>query len=384
MTSGNPQLGRCQVLRNVKTFRKISREIKIFDVSFLMKEAFFYCRGEAMIQIKNLTKTYTTKHGTVTGVDNVSLEVGKGEIFGIVGYSGAGKSSLIRCINLLERPSSGRIVVDKKDLTTLNGDQLRKARLKIGMIFQHFYLISQKTVYDNIAFALRAAGTPSKEIRTRVEELLEMVGLADKRDVYPAQLSGGQKQRVGIARALANNPAVLLCDEATSALDPNTTLSILRLLKEINRKLNITIVLITHEMNVVKEICDRMAIMQGGRVIEEGRVYDIFADPQKELTKEFISSVVSFNVPIHILKEFKGTLVKVLFKGGVAGEGVISDMLQSFSVKGNFLHGAIEYIQERPLGIFIMELKGAEIEIMEALRYLENRSAIVEVISSGH
>ncbi|EGA88846.1 DL-methionine transporter ATP-binding subunit [Planococcus donghaensis MPA1U2] len=337
-----------------------------------------------MIQIKNLTKTYTTKHGTVTGVDNVSLEVGKGEIFGIVGYSGAGKSSLIRCINLLERPSSGRIVVDKKDLTTLNGDQLRKARLKIGMIFQHFYLISQKTVYDNIAFALRAAGTPSKEIRTRVEELLEMVGLADKRDVYPAQLSGGQKQRVGIARALANNPAVLLCDEATSALDPNTTLSILRLLKEINRKLNITIVLITHEMNVVKEICDRMAIMQGGRVIEEGRVYDIFADPQKELTKEFISSVVSFNVPIHILKEFKGTLVKVLFKGGVAGEGVISDMLQSFSVKGNFLHGAIEYIQERPLGIFIMELKGAEIEIMEALRYLENRSAIVEVISSGH
>jgi len=337
-----------------------------------------------MIQIKNLTKTYTTKHGAVTGVDNVSLEVGKGEIFGIVGYSGAGKSSLIRCINLLERPSSGSIIVDEKDLTQLNGDQLRKARLKIGMIFQHFYLISQKTVYDNIAFALRAAGTPSKEIKMRVEELLEMVGLADKRDVYPAQLSGGQKQRVGIARALANNPAVLLCDEATSALDPNTTLSILRLLKEINRKLNITIVLITHEMNVVKEICDRMAIMQGGRVIEEGQVYDIFADPQKELTKEFISSVVSFNVPIHILKEFKGTLVKVLFKGGVAGEGVISDMLQSFSVKGNFLHGAIEYIQERPLGIFIMELKGAEIEVMEALRYLENRSAIVEVISSGH
>ncbi|MCH4825958.1 MAG: methionine ABC transporter ATP-binding protein [Planococcus sp. (in: firmicutes)] len=337
-----------------------------------------------MIQIKNLTKTYTTKHGAVTGVDNVSLEVGKGEIFGIVGYSGAGKSSLIRCINLLERPSSGSIIVDEKDLTQLNGDQLRKARLKIGMIFQHFYLISQKTVYDNIAFALRAAGKPSKEIKMRVEELLEMVGLADKRDVYPAQLSGGQKQRVGIARALANNPAVLLCDEATSALDPNTTLSILRLLKEINRKLNITIVLITHEMNVVKEICDRMAIMQGGRVIEEGQVYDIFADPQKELTKEFISSVVSFNVPIHILKEFKGTLVKVLFKGGVAGEGVISDMLQSFSVKGNFLHGAIEYIQERPLGIFIMELKGAEIEVMEALRYLENRSAIVEVISSGH
>lgn len=349
-----------------------------------MKEAFLYCREEAMIQIENLTKTYTTKHGVVTGVDQVSLNIGKGEIFGIVGYSGAGKSSLIRCINLLERPSAGSVKVDGKDLTKLTGEQLRKARLKIGMIFQHFYLISQKTVYDNIAFALRAAGTPNKEIKNRVEELLDMVGLADKRNVYPAQLSGGQKQRVGIARALANNPAVLLCDEATSALDPNTTLSILRLLKEINRKLNITIVLITHEMNVVKEICDRMAIMQGGLVIEEGQVYDIFADPQKELTKEFISSVVSFNVPTQILSGFTGTLVKVLFKGGVAGEGVISDMLQNYAVKGNFLHGAIEYIQEQPLGIFIMELKGNKQAVSEAIHYMESRSAIVEVMSDGH
>ena len=384
MTSGNPHCGRCQVLRNMKVFRKISREIKIFDVSFLMKEAFLYCREEAMIQIENLTKTYTTKHGIVTGVDQVSLNIGKGEIFGIVGYSGAGKSSLIRCINLLERPSAGSVKVDGKDLTKLTGEQLRKARLKIGMIFQHFYLISQKTVYDNIAFALRAAGTPNKEIKSRVEELLDMVGLADKRNVYPAQLSGGQKQRVGIARALANNPAVLLCDEATSALDPNTTLAILRLLKDINRKLNITIVLITHEMNVVKEICDRMAIMQGGLVIEEGRVYDIFADPQKELTKEFISSVVSFNVPTQILSGFTGTLVKVLFKGGVAGEGVISDMLQNYAVKGNFLHGAIEYIQEQPLGIFIMELKGNKQAVSEAIHYMESRSAIVEVMSNGH
>lgn len=384
MTSGNPRLGRCQVLRNAKMFRKISREIKLFDASFLMKGASFCWREEAMIQIEKLTKTYTTKHGTVTGVDNVSLDIGKGEIFGIVGYSGAGKSSLIRCINLLERPTSGSVIVDGKDLTQLNGGQLRKARLKIGMIFQHFYLISQKTVYENIAFALRAAGTPAKSIASRVEELLEMVGLSDKRDVYPAQLSGGQKQRVGIARALANNPAVLLCDEATSALDPNTTLSILRLLKDINRKLNITIVLITHEMNVVKEICDRMAVMQEGRVIEEGQVYDIFADPQKDLTKEFISSVVSFNVPEHLLKEFTGTLVKVLFKGGVAGEGVISDTLQNYPVKGNFLHGAIEYIQERPLGVFILELKGTSSAVMDALKYMESRSAIVEVIPNGH
>ncbi|ANU27229.1 methionine ABC transporter ATP-binding protein [Planococcus versutus] len=337
-----------------------------------------------MIQIEKLTKTYTTKHGTVTGVDNISLDIGKGEIFGIVGYSGAGKSSLIRCINLLERPSSGSVKVDGKDLTKLNGEQLRKARLKIGMIFQHFHLISQKTVYDNIAFALRAAGTSNKDIKTRVEELLEMVGLADKRNVYPAQLSGGQKQRVGIARALANNPAVLLCDEATSALDPNTTLSILRLLKDINHQLNITIVLITHEMNVVKEICDRMAIMQSGLVIEEGYVYNIFAAPQKKLTKEFISSVVSFNVPTQILSGFTGTLVKVLFKGGVAGEGVISDMLQNFEVKGNFLHGAIEYIQEQPLGIFIMELKGNKSAVTDAINYMESRLAIVEVMSNGN
>lgn len=337
-----------------------------------------------MIQIENLTKTYTTKHGTVTGVDNVSLTVEEGEIFGIVGYSGAGKSSLIRCINLLERPTSGTVRVGGTDLTQLGGDRLRKARLKIGMIFQHFYLISQKTVYENIAFALRAAGTPAKKIRDRVEELLQMVGLEEKRDVYPAQLSGGQKQRVGIARALANEPAVLLCDEATSALDPNTTLSILKLLKEINRKLNITIVLITHEMNVVKEICDRMAIMQSGRVIEEGNVYDIFASPQKELTKEFISSVVSFNVPERILNACTGTVMKLLFKGAVAGEGVVSETLQQYPVKGNFLHGAIEYIQERPLGIFIMELKGSDRAIEDAIGYMESRAAIVEVIRHGH
>lgn len=337
-----------------------------------------------MIQIEQLSKTYQTKHGTVKGVDDVTLEVKTGEIFGIVGYSGAGKSSLIRCINLLERPTSGTVKVGGQDLTKLRGDGLRKARLKIGMIFQHFYLISQKTVAENISFALRAAGTPSKKIGPRVDELLEMVGLSDKRNVYPAQLSGGQKQRVGIARALANEPAVLLCDEATSALDPNTTLSILRLLKDINRKLNITIVLITHEMNVVKEICDRMAVMQDGRVIEEGRVYDIFAEPKTALTKEFISSVVSFNVPEEILARCDGTIVKVLFKGEVAGEGIISDMLQNYPVKGNFLHGAIEYIQELPLGIFVMELKGGQAEVGQAITYLEQREAIVEVMDHGN
>ncbi|MFL6558444.1 MAG: methionine ABC transporter ATP-binding protein [Bacillus sp. (in: firmicutes)] len=336
-----------------------------------------------MIEICNLTKVYQTKNGTVTGVDEVSLTIQKGEIYGIVGYSGAGKSSLLRCINLLERPTSGNITVDGNDLTQLKGEKLRLARLKIGMIFQHFYLISQKTVFENIAFSLKAANYPKSGIKDRVEELLETVGLADKRDVYPSQLSGGQKQRVGIARALANNPTVLLCDEATSALDPTTTKSILTLLKKINKELGITIVLITHEMNVVKEICHRMAIMQNGKVIEEGAVYDLFASPQAKLTQEFIESVVSFDVPKSILTACEGPIIKVIFKGKVAGEGVISDMLQQFNVKGNFLHGSIEYIQELPLGIFIMELKGQKDEVKTALQYFEDRAAQVEVLRDG-
>lgn len=336
-----------------------------------------------MIEIRNLTKEYKTKKGIVRGVDDVSLSVQKGEIFGIVGYSGAGKSSLLRCINLLERPTSGQITVGGTDLTSLRGEDLRLARLKIGMIFQHFYLISQKTVFENVAFSLKAARISPTQTIVRVEELLKMVGLADKRDVYPSQLSGGQKQRVAIARALANNPQVLLCDEATSALDPTTTKSILNLLKKINKELNITIVLITHEMNVVKEICSRMAIMQDGRVIEDGAVYDIFASPQAELTKEFIQSVVSFEIPKVILDNCEGRIIKVLFKGKVAGEGIISDTLQKFNVKGNFLHGSIEYIQELPLGIFIMELKGQREEVQGALEYISQRAAQVEVLRNG-
>ncbi|MEH7479772.1 methionine ABC transporter ATP-binding protein [Neobacillus drentensis] len=336
-----------------------------------------------MIEIQNLSKVYNTKNGTVKGVDDVSLTVQRGGIYGIVGYSGAGKSSLLRCINLLERPTSGSITVDGIDLTSLKGENLRLSRLKIGMIFQHFYLISQKTVFENIVFSLKAANYPKSQIKERVEELLATVGLGDKRDVYPSQLSGGQKQRVGIARALANNPKVLLCDEATSALDPTTTKSILNLLKKINKELDITIVLITHEMNVVKEICNRMAIMQEGKVIEEGAVYDIFANPQAELTKEFIDSVVSFDVPEAILNNCDGPIIKVMFKGKVAGEGVISDMLQQYNVKGNFLHGSIEYIQELPLGIFIMELKGQKEDVKAALQYIEDRAAQVEVLRNG-
>jgi len=336
-----------------------------------------------MIEIKNLTKTYFSKDREVKAVDNVSITIHDGEIFGIVGYSGAGKSSLLRCINLLERPTSGKITVDGVDLTKLDSKRLRQARLKIGMIFQHFNLVNQKTVAENIAFALKASKTPKNKIEKRVNELLDMVGLADKKDVYPGQLSGGQKQRVGIARALANNPKVLLCDEATSALDPTTTKSILNLLKKINKELNITIVIITHEMDVVKEICHRMAIMENGRIVEQGNVYEIFASPKEQLTKEFIQSVVSFDLPKATLRLVKGTLVKLLFRGEVAGEGVVSETLKRFQINGNFLHGSIEYIQERPLGIFIMELTGDQEEINKAIHYIEHRNAEVEVLNNG-
>ncbi|MDM5206600.1 methionine ABC transporter ATP-binding protein [Cytobacillus kochii] len=333
-----------------------------------------------MIEVNHLVKIYKSKKKQVIGVDNVSLSIKEGEIYGIIGYSGAGKSSLLRCLNLLERPTSGEVKIDGVDLTTLTSKELRKARQKIGMIFQHFYLASSKTVYENIAFALKAAGKSPKEIDIRVKELLELVGLADKIHQYPTQLSGGQKQRVGIARALANDPKVLLCDEATSALDPKTTKSILNLLKSINKKLGLTIVLITHEMEVVKEICHRLAVMQDGKVIEEGPVYDIFANPIEPLTRDFIQSVLQFDLPQQLIENRKGTIIKIQFKGAIAEESVVSELFQTFKVKGNILHGKIEYIQEVPLGIFIMELTGEIPEIERAIQYIQDRTQNLEVV----
>ncbi|WP_047980432.1 methionine ABC transporter ATP-binding protein [Ornithinibacillus contaminans] len=333
-----------------------------------------------MIAIENISKIFKTKSGTVVGVDNVSLTIEKGEIYGIVGYSGAGKSTLIRCINVLERPTTGKVIIDGVDLLSLSDKALRQERQSIGMIFQGFYLVSSKTVFDNIAFALKAAGMEKRKRKERVLELLELVGLSDKVDHYPAQLSGGQKQRVSIARALANNPKVLLCDEATSALDPSTTKSILKLLKKINQELGITIVIITHEMEVVKEICDRCAVMQDGKVIEEGQSYDIFAEPTKPLTKQFIKSVLDFELPQKLVEACTGTLVQLQFRGNLASEAVVSDMLQKHKVSGNILHGKVEYIKETPLGIFIMELNGEQSEIDGAIRYLEDRIQQVEVI----
>ncbi|MDC3411919.1 methionine ABC transporter ATP-binding protein [Aquibacillus sp. 3ASR75-11] len=335
-----------------------------------------------MIELRNLTKEFKSKKDRIVGVDNVSLTIQTGEIFGIVGYSGAGKSTLLRCMNILERPTSGVVRVDGVDLLQLSSKELRKTRQSIGMIFQGFYLVSSKTVYDNVAFALKAAGVENSIIRERVEELLNLVGLRDRINQYPSQLSGGQKQRVSIARALANNPKVLLCDEATSALDPNTTKSILALLKKINKELGLTIVIITHEMEVVKEICHRCAVMQDGRVVEQGSTFDIFSSPSDPLTKRFIETVLSFELPAKLLESIQGKLVRLQFRGDMAAEAVVSDMLQSFSVKGNILHGKVEYIQDVPLGIFIMEVNGDELEVDQALDYLRGRVSKVEVMDN--
>ncbi|WP_138418893.1 methionine ABC transporter ATP-binding protein [Aquibacillus sediminis] len=333
-----------------------------------------------MITIENVNKVYETKTSRVVGVDDVSLEIKKGEIYGIVGYSGAGKSTLLRCMNILERPTSGKIFIDEVDLLSLSNKELRKARQSIGMIFQGFFLTSSKTVFDNVAFALKAAGVPKSERKDRVLELLDLVGLGDKANQYPAKLSGGQKQRVSIARALANNPKVLLCDEATSALDPSTTKSILALLKKINKEFGITIVIITHEMEVVKEICDKCAVMQDGQVIEQGSSYEIFANPTKPLTKQFIQTVLNFELPEQLLESCQGTLVQLQFRGSIAGDPVVSDVLQKFPVQGNILHGKVEYIKDTPLGIFIMELLGDQQDVNNAIDYLQQRLKQVEVI----
>lgn len=336
-----------------------------------------------MIELRQINKVYPSKSGDVSAVSDVSLQVDKGEVYGIVGYSGAGKSTLLRCINLLERPTNGEIFIDDTNLTEMSIQDLRQARQSIGMIFQGFHLVSSKTAAENIAFALKVAGVETTKRNERVKELLLLVGLADKAEHYPAQLSGGQKQRVSIARAIANNPKVLLSDEATSALDPSTTKSILSLLKKINEELGITIVLITHEMEVVKEICHRCAVMQDGKVVEEGRTYDIFSNPENDLTKKFIETILQFNVPQELLDACTGTIVKLQFQGAIANESIVSDMLQAYLVSGNILHGKIEYIRDEPLGIFIMELQGDNAEVERAIEYLDKRMQQVEVIQHG-
>ena len=333
-----------------------------------------------MIQFKDVSVTYEGDEGKVEAVQKLSLHIHKGEIFGIVGASGAGKSTLLRTINLLERPTEGRIYINNQDITDLKGEELRLLRQKIGMIFQHFNLIQRKTVFDNIAFPMVAAGTSKEEIKKRVTKLLHLVGLSDKSNAFPAQLSGGQKQRVGIARALANETEILLCDEPTSALDLETTKSILNLLKEINQKLGITIVIITHEMDVVKSICDRVAVMNEGYLLEAGDVYDVFVNPKDAFTKQLIEHTFHLEFPPQIFNDFKGRVLKIVYKGKAATEPLLSEVSKRYNIKLNIVHGKIEYIGDRPVGILVVELEGDEGEVQLAVDYIKERTALTEEV----
>ncbi|MDR1740687.1 MAG: ATP-binding cassette domain-containing protein [Synergistaceae bacterium] len=342
-----------------------------------------------MIVLQNISKSFPSEGGgSVEAVRNVSLRVGKGEIQGVIGFSGAGKSTLVRCINLLERPDAGEVFVGGVELTALSDGDLRAARKKIGMIFQQFNLFASRTAWGNVAYPLQYSMTRADRAE-KVAALLRLVGLEDKGDAYPSQLSGGQKQRVAIARALANEPSVLLCDEATSALDPQTTLSILRLLKELNVKLGLTIVVITHEMQVVKEICDRVAVMENGEIVEEGDVFSVFAAPKKQITRDFIDTTSNLS-KIHALIAERSPLVRL--KPGErivrlryveknVSEALISTISRKFDVNANIIFGDIEFLGGAPIGGLIIIVSGQEDRIESALSFLRSRNVSVEVIS---
>ena len=340
-----------------------------------------------MIQIEGLTKIYSTSSQEVLALDNVSLQVEKGEIFGIIGLSGAGKSTLIRCINMLEKPTQGIIRVDGQNISSLDKRELREARQKIGMIFQQFNLLSSRTVFDNVMFPLEIAGIPPKEAHKRVQELLDLVGLTDKAQVYPEQLSGGQKQRVGIARALANDPKILLSDEATSALDPQTTRSILRLLKDINKQLNLTILLITHDMNVIKETCDRVAVIDNSKIVEIGNVLSIFSNPGTPTSKSFINTVINKEIPEELLHHsfinddhLTSKLIRASFIGASAGDPVISGLVKKYDIKANILYGNIDRVKDTPFGNLTLELIGDPDLMNQALDYLRENGLEIEVL----
>lgn len=335
-----------------------------------------------MIEIKNLVKKYKTRQEEITALNNINLKINEGEIFGIIGPSGAGKSTLIRTVNLLEKPSSGEILINGENITSLAPDLLRKRRQKIGMIFQHFNLLNSRTVRGNVSFPLEIAGVAKAEREKRVDRLIELVGLADRADHYPAQLSGGQKQRVGIARALANEPELLLSDEATSSLDPESTGSILELLARIRDEMKLTILLITHEMEVIKQVCDRVAVMEKGRIIEEGKVIDLFANPQQSLTRRFIKSIIDFNFPEELFKDHNGgELIRVSFLGKSTHQPLISSLVKTFELDANILYGKIDDIQGIPFGTLILELEGEYNQVLKGINYLKGKGLTVEVLS---
>ena len=341
-----------------------------------------------MIKLNNITKIFTLPDKKLTALDNVSLHVPKGQICGVIGASGAGKSTLIRCVNLLERPTHGAVIIDDVDLTQLSEAELVKTRRQIGMIFQHFNLLTSRTVFENVALPLELENKPKAEIQEKTTALLALVGLSDKHNVYPANLSGGQKQRVAIARALASDPKVLLCDEATSALDPSTTQSILKLLKEINRTLGITILLITHEMEVVKRICDQVAVIDKGRLIEQGTVSEIFSNPKTELAQEFISSTFHITLPEEYLENLSDTpkhaksypIIKFEFTGRSVDAPLLSQASKKFGVELSILTSQIDYAGGVKFGFTIAEVEGDEDAITQTKVYLMENNVRVEVL----
>ncbi|WP_116788217.1 methionine ABC transporter ATP-binding protein MetN [Flavobacterium psychrotrophum] len=340
-----------------------------------------------MIELKNISKTFYKADREIKALNNVSLHVPKGKIFGVIGTSGAGKSTLIRCINLLEKPTSGDVVIEGKSLPGLSAAQLTRERRQMGMIFQHFNLLSSRTVYQNIAFALELANTPKNIIDARVKELLALVGLDEKINDYPASLSGGQKQRVAIARTLANNPKILLCDEATSALDPATTRAILNLLKDINKRLNITILLITHQMEVVKAICDEVAVISGGELIEQGTVGEIFAKPQQQLTREFIASALHIEIPPVYTERLKAlhkdglsSLVRLELGGNSANEPFITDAARQYDIDIKIISAETSYAGTTSFGILIIEISGDLPRQNDALQLFNQKNIKTELL----
>lgn len=336
-----------------------------------------------MIEFQKIAKTFKLGSREVNAVKNVSISIDQGEIFGIIGFSGAGKSTLLRLVNLLETPTTGNIQVQGVDIASLSPKEIRKLRRRIGMIFQNFNLFSSRTVAGNVAYPLKLAGLPKKEIKEKVTELLQFVGLSDKADDYPEQLSGGQKQRVGIARALATSPDILICDEATSALDPDTTGEILRLLKKVNKDLGITILLITHEMHVIQEICDRVAVMENGEVIEAGSVFEVFTNPNHPTTQRFIQSVQQDRPSDTLLAEWRNKggkqLYRVIFKGEIASDPVLSKITRKFNVDVNIVYGSVRELQEKFYGNLLVSFDGSKENISSVLHELETVVTVEEV-----
>ena len=323
-------------------------------------------RKEAIICLEGLGKQFQTTNGTVTALDDINLEILQGEIFGIIGLSGAGKSTLVRCINYLETPTAGRVIFEGQNLSMMKEAEIRKARQSMGMIFQQFNLLAQRNVLQNVCFPMEIAGVPKAEAKKRAAELLKLVGLEERMKAYPAQLSGGQKQRVAIARAMSTNPKVLLCDEATSALDPNTTKSILELLKKINRELGITVIVITHEMAVIEAICDRVAIIDHSQIAESGRVSEIFSEPKSKIGRQLILGDAVENV-----KFDKSRKIRITFDGRSSMEPVLANMILASKVPVNILYASTKDIGGTAYGQMIIQLPEDEADAARALHYLK-------------